>query len=86
MNGLLGKVGLLDAAIFPQPNCNVQMIHEMCGILPYMCAEGTADTLKERLENGYGFPVTWTQDADIGESGEYEYPGDPILYPIMKYH
>ncbi|OED40247.1 hypothetical protein ACH42_17185 [Endozoicomonas sp. (ex Bugula neritina AB1)] len=58
-------------------------IYMLLGILPQWINASNPLPYKEQLENGFLFPVEWTEQ-NIKDTGEFLYPNDPPLWPVAK--
>lgn len=63
-------------------------ILEACGLIPMWVADWirspTQKTLKEYLDDVYGFGLYEMTGGRIDDNGAYHYPDDPTLYPLIQ--
>ena len=65
---------------------DIQLI-EICGILPFWITQETDDSLSmlDIFNKEYSFGVHEMTGGEVNiETGEYTYPEDPPLYPLIK--
>ena len=58
-----------------------------CGILPHwaVTASPEGDNFKEAMIKNYSFYFGPMEGGTLHPDGSYEYPGDPVLYPILSF-
>lgn len=64
------------------------VLKESCGLIPLFIFNGLEDDWEDRLNNGYGFPIGWMNQAvefpfEV-KNDVYHFPDDDPLYPLVK--
>ena len=85
------KKGLGKAAIDPHDMwpSSPEDVFSWCGFLPNWVTEyGQANhltmTLKQHLDNCYGFGLYEMKGGKVEDDGSYTYPDDPTLHPLIQ--
>lgn len=60
---------------------------ELVGLIPSwaMTYNPNLGTLREHFVSEYRFPISYDDTGKADDTGVYNYPDDPLLYPIGKF-
>ncbi|WP_067586493.1 hypothetical protein [Endozoicomonas ascidiicola] len=61
----------------------INHIYNELGIVMMWLDTANPTSLKQQIEDNYQMPVTWQNDADVDGEGNFYYPEDPTLYPLV---
>jgi len=80
MNGMLDPCGKF-------PRLTTDQAENAAGILPYWAglAYEYGNSMKKALMENYAYYWGEMKGGEVKDDGAYHYPGDPILYPLVKF-